>query len=155
MSFIKSTILFFLFCSFLQDAAPKFKFNDSEFEVGSILTRRNISFSDECRTKLKSSKTLDSVYILLRDHLNLKIEIGVHQGKPCKTCATCSPSQNAADAIRNYLIKKGISDKRLLSKAYGTTMPLAAETENAKQNARVQKLNERIVFKITYNKFGT
>lgn len=93
------------------------------------------------------------MFILLRDHTNLKIEIGVHAGKPCTTCTTCSPTQNAADAMRNYLIKKGINEKRLLAKGYGQTTALVEETADAKQAAKARKLNERVVFKITYNKF--
>ena len=155
---MKRTIPFFLILigfpglSF-QETSPVFKFSDSTFEVGALMTRRSIAFSDECKTKLKPSKTLDSVFVLLRDHTNLKMEIGVHAGKPCTTCTTCSPTQNAADAMRNYLIKKGISEKRLLAKGYGQTTALAEETADAKQAAKARKLNERVVFKITYNKF--
>ncbi|HEY6161012.1 MAG TPA: OmpA family protein [Bacteroidia bacterium] len=136
-----------------QEEHPVFKFSDREFEVGSIMTRRSISFTDECKTKLKPSKTLDSLAKLLSDHLNLKVEIGVHAGKPCTTCSTCSPTQNAANAMLDYLVKKGIDKKRLLAKGYGQTFPLEKETSDAKQNARIRKLNERVVFKITYNKF--
>ena len=136
-----------------QEPVPVFKFSDHEFEVGAIMTRRSISFSDDCKTKLKPSKTLDSLAKLLNDHLNLKVEIGVHAGKPCTTCSNCSPTQNAANSILDYLVKKGIDKKRLLAKGNGQTFPLEKETGDAKQNTRIRKLNERVVFKITYNKF--
>jgi outer membrane protein OmpA-like peptidoglycan-associated protein len=137
-----------------RQTAPVFKFSDAEFEVGSLMTRRNIGFTDDCRTRLKPSKTLDSVVTLLKDHLNLKMEIGVHAGKPCLKCGTCSPTQNAADAILAYLVKKGIDKKRLLAKGYGMANPLLKDANNqARQDAKAWKTNERVEFKITYNKF--
>lgn len=147
-------LLFILLCGFAwQQNQPVFRFSDTTFEVGALMTRRNITFSDECKTKLKPSKTLDSMAALLKNYPNLKIEIGVHAGKPCLSCTSCSPTQNAADAIRAWLVKKGISDKRLLAKGYGQTSPVLEEGNDAKQKAKAQKLNERVVFKITYNKY--
>jgi outer membrane protein OmpA-like peptidoglycan-associated protein len=155
MKRLSSFFLFVLCCAFVpQENTPVFKFSDQEFEVGALMTRRSIAFSDNCKTTLKPSRTLDSLAKLLKDHLNLKIEIGVHASRPCLSCKSCSPTQNAADAILKYLVSKGIDTKRLLSKGYGMTSPLIADEFNQpKQDPKSQKVNERVVFKITYNKF--
>lgn len=128
---------------------PQFKFTDTNFVVGATLTRRSITYKDVCQTKLTTGiKTLDSLTVMLTNYPNLKIEIGVYAAKPCKMCSTCSPTQNAAETIKAYLVKKGINEKRVLAKGYGLTQPLVNESDK-----RATLLNARTVIKITYNKF--
>ena len=141
------SILSFTLNSFIGTDAPTFKFSDKAFEVGAIMTRRNISFLDDCHSKLKPSKTVDSLFNFLKTHPNIKVEIQGHSGKPCETCKGCAPSEKAAAAIRMYLIKKGIEQDRVFAKGYGQTMQLITEG-----GVKAVKVNERIVFKIIYNK---
>jgi outer membrane protein OmpA-like peptidoglycan-associated protein len=49
-------------------------------------------------------------------------------------------SQGRADAVRRWLTKRGIPAKKLISKGYGSTMPVASnDTEEGRQrNRRVQ-----------------
>lgn len=116
------------------------------------MIRKNISFGDDCQTQLtiNSKKSLDSLCKFLIKNSLLKIEVGVHAGKPCKKCGVCSnPTQNGADAMKNYLIKKGIDKKRITSMGYGQTIPLNTTISDSK----AQKTNTRVEYKITYNKF--
>jgi outer membrane protein OmpA-like peptidoglycan-associated protein len=56
-------------------------------------------------------------------------------------------SQGRADAVRRWLIKRGIPAKKLISKGYGSTMPVASnETEEGRQ------LNRRVQFIIVQKK---
>ena len=117
------------------------------------MTRWNLRFTDECKSKVKVSKTLDSVAGFMKSHLNLKMEIGVHEGKPMKIENNCISSRIGADAIKNYLISKGIDKKRLSSVGYGMTEPLAKDENGSLKDPKSVKKNERVVFKITYNKY--
>jgi outer membrane protein OmpA-like peptidoglycan-associated protein len=154
-------ILFFIFhFAFLfsnkQNSPAEFTFKDQEFNVGSTLTRRNILFSNDCKTELKGtqSKTLDSLVKLLKTHPQLKIEIGAHDGKPCLKCDNCQPTVNAANAIKKHLVKNGIDEKRLTTIGYGLTTPLKQYSgTDQKEKTKAEKLNNRIVFKITYNTY--
>ncbi|MEW6469407.1 MAG: OmpA family protein [Bacteroidota bacterium] len=135
---------------------PTFKPSDKEFIVGATMTRYNIGFGGgDCQTEVSSGqKTLDSLYLMLKSRPYIKMEIGVHEGKPCKGCKKCNPSQNAADAIRDYLVKKSIDKSRLSTVGYGMTMPLLNDTTgDGKPTEKAARLNERVVFKITYSKY--
>lgn len=136
-----------------QEKRPTFKFSDKEFVVGAIMVRRNIIFKDPCQTTLKSGqKTLDSLATLMNKFQDMKIAIEVHDGTTLK--APCMPSANAAKLLLDYLVKKGIGKERLTSKGYGTTMPVDLyEGADPKKKKVSEKINKRIVFKISYFKY--
>ncbi len=137
-----------------QKTSPLFRFSDKTVDVGAEMTRRNITFSTVCNEKLaKGTKTLDSLVKFMNTHVNVKIEIGVHDGKPCTTCGECKPSMNAANAIKTYLEKKGIKKERITAAGYGMTMPIATEPGDQKTVTQNAQKNKRIAFKITYNKY--
>lgn len=143
--------LFFLLpqACFSQSQSPSFTYKDTGFVVGATMVRRNVSFLDACQTKLnpKSAYALDSLVKLMKKFPNLKVEVIVHDGKPCKTCTACVPSQNGADAMKNYLVQKQIAATRLKSSGRGNTEPL---TDNKKL---AWKMNYRVEYKIIYYKY--
>jgi outer membrane protein OmpA-like peptidoglycan-associated protein len=49
-------------------------------------------------------------------------------------------SQKRADAVKNYLVSKGIADSKIQSKGYGKTKPIATNTTDSgrEQNRRVE-----------------
>ncbi|MBC7450324.1 MAG: OmpA family protein, partial [Cytophagales bacterium] len=55
-------------------------------------------------------------------------------------------SSDRADAVKAYLISKGVSDSRVTAKGYGESKPLSSnDTEEGKQN------NRRVEFTILKN----
>ena len=142
--------------SFQQSDEPTFKPTDKDFVVGATMTRYNIKFGGgECQTEVsEGQKTLDSLYLMMKSRPYLKIEIGVHAGEPCKKCKKCNPTQNGADAIRAYLVKKTIAKNLLSTVGYGMTEPLNTDTiEGGMPTTKAKKMNERVVFKIIYSKY--
>lgn len=137
-------LLLFGNIAFQNTSSPVFYLTDNNAPVGSIAVRYNIKFSDKCWNTLKASSnnTLDSVFQFLKKNTDSKIEVRVHEGKPCKTCTDCSPSRNGAAAIKNYLVKKGIDSKRIGAAGYGMTMPLSDKPI----------VNQRVEFKIIFRK---
>ena len=76
------------------------------------------------------SKTSVAVIDRLLDSLNanpkMKIEIAGHTDNSGDDQANMLLSQNRAEAIKSYLIQKGIKTDRLYAKGYGETEPVAS-----------------------------
>ena len=68
---------------------------------------------------------------------NLVIEIAGHTDNVGKPEANMKLSQGRADAVRNYLIKKGVKPDHVSAKGYGDTSPIATnDTDAGKQRNR-------------------
>ncbi len=69
-----------------------------------------------------AKKTIDRVLLkLLRDKPNISIELTSHTDSRGSDDYNMALSQRRADAIKNYLISRGIAANRLVSKGYGET----------------------------------
>ena len=74
----------------------------------------------------------------------MHIEIRGHTDSKGSDSYNLRLSENRAKAVFEYLISKGISEKRLQYKGYGKTMPIDTnDTEEGRAN------NRRVEFKIT------
>lgn len=92
---------------------------------------KNIFF-DVNRFELKpeSSTELDNIVQLLKENPTLKIQISGHTDNVGNPADNLKLSNNRAGAVINYLISKGIDAKRLSSKGWGETKPLANNTSD-------------------------
>jgi OmpA-OmpF porin, OOP family len=101
----------------------------------------NVLF-DTGKSTLKSSsfKALNDLVELLKIKTSLVIEIGGHTDNTGKHDVNMRLSQGRANAVRNYLIKKGIAAGRVTAKGYGDTKPVALNKteEGRKQNRRTE-----------------
>jgi len=86
---------------------------------------------------------LDKVVQALKDHPAMKVEIQGYTDNKGKAASNIALSQARARAVYNYLVKKGISPKRITYKGYGPANPVAP---NDTEQGRAQ--NRRIEFKI-------
>ena len=88
----------------------------------------------------KGKKTIDEVYEILNRYKNIKVEIGGHTDSDGTTKNNQILSQKRADAIKDYLVKKGISSKRLKAIGYGESKPLVKNnsSSNKQKNRRVE-----------------
>jgi outer membrane protein OmpA-like peptidoglycan-associated protein len=96
-------------------------------------------FFDTGKSTLKpeSSKELNELveYMLLKK--TLKIEIAGHTDNVGNKDANQKLSEDRANSVRSYLIKKGVEGTRVLAKGYGDTQPIADNnTEEGKQKNR-------------------
>lgn len=98
-----------------------------------------------------NSSTLRSdAYILLAQNAlvlisnpDMKVEIGGYTDGIGASDANTKLSQQRADAVKKYLVAKGISASRLSVKAYGTSNPIS---DNDSESGRA--LNRRVELKI-------
>ncbi len=90
--------------------------------------------------KPESNAALNSLYDMLKADPAMKIEIGGHTDSDGPDAFNMQLSQRRADAVKNYLVTKGISAGRLLTKGYGETTPIASNTtdEGKAKNRRTE-----------------
>lgn len=87
--------------------------------------------------KPESYASLNKLYDMLVSDMAMKIEVGGHTDTDGNDPANMQLSQRRADAVKQYIVKKGISANRILTKGYGETAPLAPNnTEDGKAKNR-------------------
>jgi OmpA-OmpF porin, OOP family len=91
----------------------------------------------------ESFKELDELVSYMKWRENEKIEIGGHTDNVGTDADNLKLSQNRAESIKQYLIKKGINATRVTAKGYGASQPV---TDNSTDEGR-QK-NRRTEVKI-------
>ncbi len=109
-----------------------------EVEPAKMYTLENVFF-DTGKATFKSSsyKSLNDLVEVMKLKPTMTIEIGGHTDNTGTAEINMKLSQERADAVRNYLIQKGISATRISSKGYGDTMPVADNnTEDGKSKNR-------------------
>ena len=113
-------------------------------EIGKSITLNNVFFEKSKALLLPGSKKeLERLVKILKDNPTIDIELSGHTDNVGNPDVNLRLSQNRVTAIKEYLISKGISGKRISGKGYGSTKPV---TSNATEDTR--KLNRRVEFKI-------
>jgi outer membrane protein OmpA-like peptidoglycan-associated protein len=80
---------------------------------------------------------LDQVVQVLKDYPKMRIRIEGHTDNVGAEKMNLKLSQRRADSVKGYLIKKGIDLKRLESRGFGPTRPIASnKTEKGRQQNR-------------------
>ncbi len=88
----------------------------------------------------QSAPELDRLYTLLMDHPKMKIELSGHTDSEGYRSANMRLSEERANAVKDYLLNKGIHKNRLKAVGYGPNRPVAANDteENRAKNRRVE-----------------
>lgn len=89
-------------------------------------TLENVHFdSGSFEIKKQSEKALKELFDALNSNPKMKIEIAGHTDDLGDDKSNMNLSQQRADAILTWLVKKGIQEDRLLAKGYGEVKPVA------------------------------
>jgi OOP family OmpA-OmpF porin len=115
--------------------------SESEYDIGikyelpKTYTLKNVLFATNSATLLPSSyESLNELAEFMLLKTTLKIELAGHTDSDGNDGFNLSLSQKRADAVRNYLIKKGVQANRMTAVGYGETQPIADNnTEDGKQ----------------------
>ncbi len=114
------------------------------FSVGSSFVLKDIFFEFDKSTILQQSYfELMRLMSLLHTYPTMRIEIGGHTDAKGSESYNLRLSESRAKAVADYLISKGIPEKRLQFKGYGKSHPIDTnETEEGRAR------NRRVEFKI-------
>ena len=112
-------------------------------EAGAMIVLKNIFFdSKKWELKEESKTELNQVVSLMTDNPQLKILISGHTDNVGSAADNLALSNNRAKAVITYFQQNGIDVKRLSSKGFGASKPIASnDTENGKAQNRRTELN--------------
>ncbi|MEO1435870.1 MAG: OmpA family protein [Bacteroidota bacterium] len=113
----------------------------SKLSEGQIIRLENVNFvADSSTVEGLSAKVLDELSTFLKKNREVNLEIGGHTNSypPKDYCDRLSTSR--ANAVRSYLISKGVSSNRLTAVGYGKEQPIADNStlEGRRRNQRVE-----------------
>lgn len=119
-----------------------------KLSVGTISVLRNIYFDyDRATFTTQSYSDLNKLEAMLRQNSLLKVEISGHTDNYGHWKYNTTLSQKRAEAVKDYLTKKGIDSRRVKAMGYGESKPLA--TNDDEDEGR--ELNRRVEFKVLPN----
>lgn len=102
---------------------------------------RGINF-DVAKATLKpeSMGTFNTISAMMKEHTDLKLEIGGHTDASGDDAGNLKLSQERADAVKNKLVSLGVDASRLSTKGYGETQPIGDNNtfEGKAENRRVE-----------------
>lgn len=116
--------------------------------VGVTSILRNIYFDfDKATFKTESYTELNKLEAMLSQNQNIVMEIAGHTDAVGTKAYNQYLSLKRAQAVKDYLTKKGISTKRIKAVGYGKSKPLASNDDE--RGGR--ELNRRVEFKVLQN----
>lgn len=114
-------------------------------EIGESIQLKNVFFAQSKAVLLPESyPELDRLVRIMRDNKTLEIQLEGHTDGRGDPKANLVLSEERVEAVKQYLVAKGISEKRIVGKGFGGSRPMVAnDTDENRQ------LNRRVEFKIT------
>ncbi|HEX8038598.1 MAG TPA: OmpA family protein [Chryseosolibacter sp.] len=119
-----------------------------KLSVGTTSILRNIYFDyDRATFKTESYTELNKLEKMMRENPRISIEIGGHTDNYGHWKYNHTLSQHRAEAVKDFLTKKGIDPRRVKAVGYGESKPLASNDDEEDGRA----LNRRVEFKVLQN----
>ncbi|HVA98187.1 MAG TPA: OmpA family protein, partial [Bacteroidia bacterium] len=117
--------------------APRLAFQ-GKLVIGQKLELKNIFFETSKANLLSTSDNeLDKLAKAMQNNLSVSLNIFGYTDNTGNETSNIELSTKRAEAVRNYLVKKGIDSKRLNCKGFGSTNPVADnKTEKGRKNNR-------------------
>ena len=113
--------------------------------IGTRSVLRNIYFNfDKATFKDESYNELNKLENMMAQNPGMEIEISGHTDSVGPDAYNKSLSQKRANAVKDYLVKKGIDSRRVTAVGYGEEKPLASNDDEKEG----RELNRRVEFKV-------
>lgn len=120
------------------------------FDPGRVIVLENVEYDfDKSTLRSSSFKTLNDLVEVMKIKDKLEIEIGGHTDSKGTEDYNIRLSQARAEAVRNYLISKGVKGERITAKGYGMGEPIAPNTIDGTDNPEGRQKNRRTEVKVT------
>ncbi len=120
------------------------EYNGESVAIGENIIMDNVLFVRSKAELLNESYSeLDRLIGILNENPDLKVELSGHTDNSGSAKLNVRLSKDRVEAVKKYLISKGIDDVRISGEGYGPYQPI---TENRTENER-QK-NRRVEFKL-------
>ncbi|HEY5692121.1 MAG TPA: OmpA family protein [Cyclobacteriaceae bacterium] len=118
-----------------------------QLKEGNKLSLSSIYFGSNSAELSDDSKgVLDEVAFVLRQNRNVTVEIGAHSDDVGENSFNLTLSQKRADAVKAYLLTRGVLDSALSSKGYGEINPVAPN--DSEENRALNRRVEFIILKV-------
>ena len=118
----------------------------AEPSVPRKLTLDGVNFdNDSARLRPESIAILDNAAATLKEWGEVKVEVAGHTDSVNSDAYNRKLSQRRAEAVRAYLIRKGVAAERLTAKGYGEASPVADNktAEGRFKNRRVELIPQQ------------
>ena len=120
-------------------------FNMNEGGVGSVMKLEHLKFGlGEATIFKESHEELDRLAKMLTDTPNLLVRLEGHTDYVGNPTANINLSQMRVDAVKKYLIDKGIDEDRIETKAFGGSQPLV-QSSSSTERAANRRVEVRII----------
>ena len=120
-----------------------------KLELGTSKILRNIYFDfDKATFKDESYSELNKLETMMAQNPGMVIEISGHTDAIGTKAYNLDLSQRRANAVKDFLVNKGIDSRRINAKGYGEERPLASNDDEIEG----REINRRVEFKVTGGK---
>lgn len=119
--------------------------NLREGGVGSLITLKNVNFAQGQAILTETSfASLNDLADMLNQSSQMTIQLEGHTDFRGSPTANLKLSQDRVDAVKKYLVNKGIASTRITTKAFGGTQPVTRDN-----NSEARAKNRRVEVRIT------
>ncbi|MBI5058506.1 OmpA family protein [candidate division KSB1 bacterium] len=116
-------------------------------EAGGVVSFPGVNFATgSAEITDEFARVLDGAAQLINEHPEIQLlEVQGHTDNTGSDAINNPLSQARADAVRNYLISRGVEPNRLVAKGYGSSKPVATNSTDAGkyQNRRIDLVRVR------------
>jgi OmpA-OmpF porin, OOP family len=112
-----------------------------QVKLNELLLGKTVQFdSSSSRLRNDNHKLLDAIVDVLKSDSNARIEVSGHTDKNGKEEKNVRLSQRRAEAVKKYLVDKGIKGSRIEAIGHGSSQPIADETtlDGQRKNRRIE-----------------
>ncbi len=123
--------------------------NLSMFEEGDVVAIENIYYDyGRCNIRADASRELDKLATMLKRYKNMRVEIRSHTDSRATTEFNQKVSEGRSQAVKKYLVKRGISGSRLEATGYGESQLLNECADGVECTEEQHSVNRRTEFKV-------
>jgi len=103
---------------------------------------------DKTNIKPEFRPVLDEAAQTLKDNPDINVRIEGHTDEIASEEYNQELSERRAEAVKQYLVSRGVAADRLSTVGKGETEPIAPNTENGRDNPQGRAMNRRAELKV-------